>query len=117
MKISEVSAKFNLPRETLRYYEQIGLLEKINKKSGIREYEEKDLERIQFIKCMKHTGLSLEDIKKFIDLNKEGDKTLSSRLEILEKQKNILFSEIETKKETLKYLNYKINLYRGKMKK
>ena len=37
MKISEVSAKFNLPRETLRYYEQIGLLEKINKKSGIRE--------------------------------------------------------------------------------
>lgn len=69
MKISEVSTKFNLPRETLRYYEQIGLLEKINKKSGIREYEEKDLERIQFIKCMKHTGLSLEDIKKFIDLN------------------------------------------------
>lgn len=69
MKISEVSAKFNLPRETLRDYEQIGLLEKINKKSGIREYEEKDLERIQFIRCMKHTGLSLEDIKKFIDLN------------------------------------------------
>ena len=56
MKISEVSKKLNIPSATLRYYEQIGLLDKISKKDGIRDYNEKDIERIEFIKCMKQAG-------------------------------------------------------------
>ena len=66
---------------------------------------------------MKHAGLSLEDIKKFVNLNKEGDKTLADRLQILENQQKILAEEIKAKKETLNYLNYKINLYKGRMEK
>lgn len=89
MKINEVSQKYNLSSETLRYYEKIGLIEKVAKKSGIRDYKDEDLERISFIICMKHAGLSLDDIKKFIDLNKLGDMTLDDRLKILERQ--ILF--------------------------
>lgn len=114
MKISEVSKKYNLPADTLRYYEKFGLIDSVRKDSGVRNYSEEDCGRIEFIICMKHAGLSLDDIKKFIDLNKEGDKTIPARLEILEKQKEILITEIKQKEETLDYLNYKINLYKEK---
>lgn len=116
MKISEVSKKYNLTTDTLRYYEKFGLLDPVLKESGIRSYTAEDLNRIEFIICMKHAGLSLEDIKTFIDLNKEGDKTIPARLEILEKQKKLLVAEIKEKEKTLDYLNYKINLYKGRGK-
>lgn len=113
MKISEVSKKYNISADTLRYYEKLGLIDSVNKNLGVRNYTKEDCIRIEFIICMKHAGLSLENIKKFIDLNKEGDKTIPARLEILEHQKIILEREIENKKQTLDYLNYKINLYKG----
>ncbi len=112
MKIKEVSEKYNLSADNLRYYEKLGLIDNVNKISGVRNYNEEDCSRIEFIICMKHAGLSLEDIKIFINLNKEGDKTISKRLEILKNQKIILENEIKKKKETLDYLNYKINLYK-----
>ena len=113
MKISEVSEKYNIPADTLRYYEKFGLIDNVSKISGVRNYSEEDCSRIEFIICMKHAGLSLEDIKTFIDLNKEGDKTIPARLKILEHQKKILEDEIKNKEKTLDYLNYKINLYKG----
>lgn len=114
MKISEVSEKYNIPVDTLRYYEKFGLIDNVSKISGVRNYSEEDCSRIEFIICMKHAGLSLEDIKTFINLNKEGDKTIPARLEILENQKKILADEIKNKEKTLDYLNYKINLYKEK---
>ena len=57
MKISEVSKTLNIPSATLRYYEQIGLLEEIEKKNGIRDYSKQDIERINFITCMKKVWL------------------------------------------------------------
>lgn len=115
MKISEVSKKYNIPADTLRYYEKLGLIDNVFKESGVRNYSEGDCLRIEFIICMKHAGLSLEDIKKFIDLNKEGDKTIPERLEILKHQKKALTDEIKNKEKTLDYLNYKINLYKGRV--
>lgn len=114
MKISEVSKKYNLSVDTLRYYEKIGLIDSVNKTLGVRNYSNEDCLRIEFIICMKHAGLSLDDIKTFIDLNKQGDKTIPARLEILKQQKIILETEIENKKKTLDYLNYKIKLYQDK---
>lgn len=113
MKISEVSEKYNIPADTLRYYEKFGLIDNVSKISGVRNYSEEDCSRIEFIICMKHAGLNLEDIKTFINLNKEGDKTIPARLKILEHQKKILEDEIKNKEKTLDYLNYKINLYKG----
>ena len=52
MKIGEVSKELGIPSATLRYYEQIGLLEDIKKEHGIREYQEEDIERLNFIICM-----------------------------------------------------------------
>lgn len=114
MKISEVSRKYNISPDTLRYYEKLGLIVDINKSSGVRDYNESDCQQIEFIICMKHAGLSLHDIKKFVELVKEGDKTIPQRLNLLESQRAMLEEDIKNKRDTLKYLNYKINLYREK---
>ena len=115
MKIGEVSKELDIPNATLRYYEQIGLLENIKKKSGIREYQEEDIERIKFIMCMKQAGFSLEAIVEFVKLEKDSKNGENKRLEMLLKQKEILIEEIKQKEDTLDFLNYKIGIYKEKI--
>ena len=114
MKISEVSKTLNIPSATLRYYEQIGLLEEIEKKNGIRDYSKQDIERINFITCMKKSGFKLEDIQTFINMDMTKATGPKARLEMLLRQKEILLQEIKEKQETLKFLDYKINIYKNK---
>lgn len=116
MNIGEVSKKYNISIDTLRYYEKIGLIDKVKKVGGKRCYSMEDISRIEFIKCMKNAGFMLDDIDKFMKLYKKGDKTLDDRINMLLKKREKLLEEIEEKKKTLEFLNYKINLYKGKRK-
>jgi DNA-binding transcriptional MerR regulator len=117
MKISEVSKLVNIPSATLRYYEQIGLLDNIKKEHGIRNYQQQDIEKINFIICMKKAGFSLDSIVQFVNLAKDKKQGEKRRLEILLKQKDILLQEMKEKEETLNFLNYKIDLYTEKVEK
>lgn len=111
MNIGEVAKELNLSIDTLRYYEKMGLIKEINKVNGKREYSEENIKDLKFILCMKSAGLSLKDIKKFLKYYEQDDDTLDLRINILEKQRTILESEIKEKQEILNYLNYKIDLY------
>lgn len=117
MKISEVSKLVNIPRATLRYYEQIGLLDNIKKEHGIRNYQQQDIEKINFIICMKKAGFPLDSIVQFVNLAKDKKQGEKRRLEMLLKQKDILLQEMKEKEETLNFLNYKIDLYTEKVEK
>ena len=80
MKISEVSEKYNIPVDTLRYYEKAGLLPNVQKnESGIRDYSESDCNWVEFIKCMRSAGLPVKVLKRYIDLFHMGDSTLNER--------------------------------------
>ena len=114
MKIGEVSKELGIPSATLRYYEQIGILEDIKKEHGIREYQEEDIERLNFIICMKKAGF--KDIIKFLELIHDKKTGGEKRLEMLLNQKEILLQEMKEKEETLSFLNYKIDLYKNKIK-
>jgi len=116
MHISEVSNKYHLSLDTLRYYEKIGLIDSIKKEHQQRIYDETDLNRIEFILCLKNAGLSLADIKKFIGYYQYDDETFAKRIAILSKQKALLEAEIKTKNATLAFLNYKINYFQEKIK-
>ncbi len=112
MQISEVSQKYRLTQETLRYYEKEGLIGPVPKeKSGIRNYGEKDIQRIEFIKCMRSAGLEINFLKKFIKLVEQGDSTINERKELLEEQRKILKEKIEKMQQAYDKLNYKIDLY------
>lgn len=112
MQISEVSERFDLTKDTLRYYERIGLIPEIRRNSsGNRDYREEDCGWIEFIKCMRNAGLSIETLKEYIELYQEGDSTVKARKELLTEERDKLAEKIDKMQQTLERLNYKIDVY------
>lgn len=119
MTINEVSKKINLKPDTLRFYEKCGLVGEVARdKSGYRNYQEKDLKRLEFVKCMRNAELPIEVLKQYLDLYDKGDETKEERKLLLIKQKELLDNKIKIMQEASKRLEYKINLYsEGKLDK
>ena len=112
MKIAEVSEKYGLSVDTLRYYERVGLIPPVHRnEGGIRDYDELDLQRVDFIKCMRSAGLPVEVLIEYMELVQEGDKTIEARKEILIEQRDLLAARMEEIQKTLDRLNYKIDVY------
>ncbi len=112
MKISEVSEQFGLSVDTLRYYEKVGLIPPINRTdSGIRDYSELDLKRVDFIKCMRTAGLPINVLTEYFALVQQGDETIEARKEILQEQRAQLVAKMAELQETLDLLNQKIQGY------
>ena len=112
MKIAEVSEKFGLSADTLRYYERVGLIWPVNRSpNGIRDYTEIDLKRVDFIKCMRSAGLPVEVLIDYVALVQQGDETIAARKEILTEQRDLLESRIQEMQKTLDLLNHKIEVY------
>jgi DNA-binding transcriptional MerR regulator len=112
MKISEASEQSGLSVDTLRYYEKIGLLPPVNRTdSGIRDYSELDVRRIDFIKCMRTAGLPIEVLIEYYALVQQGDETIEARQEILQEQRAQLVTRMAEMQETLDLLNHKIQVY------
>lgn len=104
MTISEVSEKYGLTPDTLRYYERIGLIPPVPRtRSGLRDYDESSCSWIEFIKCMRGAGLQIEALIEYVALYQQGDSTIEARKNLLEKQAEIA--------ATIDRLNYKIDNY------
>ena len=112
MRIAEVSERYGITADTLRYYERVGLIPPVNRnESGIRDYNELDLRRVEFVKCMRRAGLPIEVLSEYIELVQEGDGTIELRKEILKEQRELLVSRMQEMKETLDLLDHKIEIY------
>jgi len=112
MKIAEVSEKFGLSVDTLRYYERVGLIPPVHRNlGGIRDYDDLDLKRVDFIKCMRGAGLPVEVLIEYMGLVQQGDSTNQARKEILIEQRNLVAARLEEMQKTLERLNYKIEVY------
>jgi len=121
MTISEVSRKYNITADTIRYYEKEGLIPAVPRdKNGIRDFDENSCGWIEFIKCMRSAGLEIETLKRYVSLFRQGTKTVKERKILLEEQRNKLLKKQEDIKATLDRLNYKIEKYeeieKGKLK-
>lgn len=116
MTIAEISKKFGLSPDTLRYYERIGLIPRVNRnESGIRDYTEEDCKWIEFIKCMRSAGVQVETLVEYVTLLQQGDETIEARKQILMEQREKLLSRIEEMKRALERLNFKIEEYETKL--
>ncbi len=112
MKIAEVSERYGLSPDALRHYERIGLIPRVNRsESGIRDYNEHDVRRVEFIKCMRSAGLPIEVLIDYMELIQQGDSTIEARKEILVEQRNLLVARILEMQKTLDLLNHKIEVY------
>jgi len=95
MQISEVSKRFDLTKDTLRYYERVGLIPEIKRNSsGNRDYKEEDCNWIEFIKYMRDAGLSINTLIEYLKLYQEGDSTIKERKELLTEERDKLAEKI-----------------------
>ncbi|MGI6027971.1 MAG: MerR family transcriptional regulator [Candidatus Heteroscillospira sp.] len=109
--IGQVSKMFNLPVSTLRYYDKEGLFPNLKRSSGIRSFEEKEVEALRIIECLKKTGMEIKDIKLFMEWCARGSETYSLRKALFLKQKAHMEEEVERMNRVLDMLKYKCWYY------
>lgn len=112
MTISEVSKKYGISQDTLRYYERIGVIPPVHRTgSGLRDYMEEDCGWVELAGCMRSAGLPLEALTEYVRLCQEGDSTIPDRRRLLLEQKDILSKQLKAIQETMERLEYKISCY------
>lgn len=110
--IGEMAKIVNVPPSTLRYYDKEGLLPFVERtEGGIRMFKESDYEGLCIINCLKNSGMSLKDIKNFMQMVSQGDASIESRLELIEKQRTRVLQDLEKIQQLLKILDYKVWYY------
>ena len=103
LSIKKVAEETGLTEYTLRYYEKEELLGSIRRdEAGRRVYDEKDMEIINTISCLKNTGMPIKEIRKFVKYTTMGDSTLEERRKMVLKQKKMVEEKIEELKKELK---------------
>ena len=117
MTIAEVSEKYKISADTLRYYEKEGLIPYISRtEGGVRNYTQEDCARIGFVKCMRSAGLSIEVLKQYFELFAKGKRTLKARRDLLATEREKLKDRMTELQDTLKRLDYKISVYDNALK-
>ncbi len=117
MTIKEVSEKYGISQDTLRYYERINVIPAVTRTSGgIRDYQEEDLRWVELAVCMRSAGLPIENLIEYQKMFQEGDSTIPARLDLLREQMEILEKQKQQINETMDRLSYKISRYEEAMK-
>ncbi len=117
MTIKEVSEKYDISQDTLRYYERVGLIPAVSRTSGgIRNYDDEALSWVENAICMRSAGVPIEALIEYVKLFQEGDSTIQARLELLQEQLTGLEEQKVHIESTMKRLNYKISCYEKAVK-
>lgn len=112
MKIKEVSAKFDIPADTLRYWEREGAIPPISRDAtGYRDYDDEDLDWIAFAKCMREAGVSIEYLIDYIALFRQGDATLEARKDLLREQLDTIATRLHDVQHTYDLIKEKTEHY------
>ena len=116
MTIAEVSKKYGLSADTLRYYERIGLIPPVPRtKGGVRDYGEESCGWIELMKCMRAAGVQIEALIEYVNLFRQGDSTIGARKALLMEQREQLLARMEEMQSSLNLLNEKIDRYEQSM--
>ena len=117
MTIKEVSEKFNVSADTLRYYERVGMIPHVTRTAGgVRDYRESDINWVELAVCMRSAGMPVEAMIEYVRLFREGDATIPARLQLLTEQRERLEEKKAQIDSTLERLNYKISRYEEAVK-
>ena len=116
MTIAQVSKKYNLTADTLRYYERVGLLPVVHRTAGgIRDYSQEDCNWVEYIKCMRAAGVSVETLIEYVALYRRGKETIPARKKLLLEQRAQIVAKIEEMNAVLARLDWKLDGYEERM--
>ena len=117
MTIKEVSEKYGVSQDTLRYYERMQMIPKVHRTTGgIRDYQAEDLRWVELAICMRSAGLPVEVMIEYLRLFQEGDATIPARLELLNEQMDALRAQKAQLEATMARLANKIEHYEDALK-
>ena len=112
--IGEAADRSGLSRDTLRWYERIGLMNYIGRDhAGKRRFSDRDLEWLALIGRLRTTGMSVADMVRYAELVREGESTVPERLEMFRNTRAEVLAKIDELRQTVAVLDYKIGLYEG----
>ena len=116
MTIAEVAKKYGLTPDTLRYYERVGLLPNVRRTAGgIRNYSEEDCRWVEYIKCMRSAGVSVETLIEYVRLFHVGAETIQDRKKLLLEQREQIVARINEMNDVLAKLDWKLDGYEERM--
>lgn len=112
MTITDVSEKYHITQDTLRYYERVGMIPPVTRTpGGMRDYQPEDLRWVELALCMRSAGLPVEVMIEYVKLFQMGESTIPARLHLLTEQRKALLEQRKQIDATLDRLSYKIARY------
>ena len=111
--VAEAARLVGLSTHTLRYYEQEGLVCPARDSSGYRAYSAHDLRRLVFLARMRLSGMTMADLKRYIQLVEQGPDTVPERRRIMLDQRDRITRQIRELGLALEATEYKIRVYDG----
>mgnify|MGYP000020278735 FL=1 len=116
MNVKQFSEQAGLSPHTIRYYDKLGLFPTIRRtNAGYRDFSNRDLNWIVFIKKLKTTGMAMVDIQRYVDLVKAGDHTQNERRAMLVAHQQHVQKQMEEWKESATAIDSKIEFYEQEM--
>ena len=110
---AKAAEKIGISAHTLRFYDKEGLLPNVGRDEyGNRRFTDNDLQWLSLLQCLKNTGMSLKDIKRFAECTTLGDDTIEERLSLFENQTENVKCQITELKRYLALLEYKLAFYK-----
>ena len=114
MTIKEVSEKYDISQDTLRYYERVGLIPPVSRTAGgISNYNESDLGWVEHAICMRSAGVPIEALIEYVRLYQMGDSTIEARCQLLQEQLEALEEQKKQIEETMERLKFKVSRYQA----
>lgn len=111
--VKQVAEIMHISAHTIRFYDNEGLIPYVTRNENhVRLFSESDLDWLSMIQCLKLTGMSLAEIKRYVQLCKEGDKTTEERYKIILSQREKAKNELNNAKKRLDTLDKKVNYYK-----
>jgi len=111
--IQQAASVTGLTAHTLRYYEKVNLIPAIERSgSGHRRYSEDDLGWIEFVKCLRSTGMPISDIQRYLASSSEEEQGVAARMSIMEAHRDRLRARIEELTGFLERIEDKVQWYR-----
>jgi DNA-binding transcriptional MerR regulator len=116
--VKQLSDKYNLSAHTIRFYDDQGLFPDVTRNShGTRLFSEEHLDWVNLVLCLRNTGMSIADIKHFIELSKKGDSSIPERYDIILNQKKKAEDDLKEMQKRLEVLCHKECYYKGMLEK
>lgn len=108
----QVCRELDIKYQTLKFYCNEGLVPHVKRdKNNRRIFDERDVKWIKDLQCLKKCGMSIQEMKDYLDLCLAGPSTIMTRKQLLDKKQAQLRDEVKKLKESIAYIDWKQNFY------